>query len=71
LRDGASSANLSSRDEHGVEDVVAFFDFVIIIVIVIQVWEEIWQVTIVSFQFVPLGRGPRPTSANLWARPSQ
>jgi hypothetical protein len=34
--------------------VVAFFDLVIIIVIVIQVWGEIWQVSIVSFQFVPI-----------------
>jgi hypothetical protein len=54
LRDGASSANLFSRGEHGVEDVVAFFDLVIIVVIVIQVRGEIWQVTIVSFQFVPI-----------------
>jgi hypothetical protein len=56
LQDGASGANLFGRGEHSVEDVIAFLELVVVIII-FRVWGEVWKVVIIG-QVIPIIPGP-------------
>jgi hypothetical protein len=49
LRDSATGLNLFDRGEHGVEDVIAFLELVLIIIIIVRVWGQVWKVVIIDW----------------------
>jgi hypothetical protein len=69
LRNGASCTDLFGWGEHSVEDVIALFELVIVLAIVLRIRSEVREVIIVG-QVVPIVSGPlfRVNGADGWGR---